>query len=1621
MAQEPTRELVDRYHALGDCERCVLELASAVYTGADEGVFWACMNDLGPGFFAWKSLSRAELAACLEKLRGLGLLDGRNRCHPDIVEIATRRATARLLTLPGDLTARDLADEGAWSERTGRCFRCLDTDVQGCSTWHGMLCRGCALDIFREACDASEIATWPPERITRALEPDGPHDERFAVLAHAPDAFPRTAGIRTALHAGLVDNLGYVRDSPLAGLVRQAAMEACVRTGRAVMPVLLERCRPEPWQLLANCIHAASSIDPGDKVFHTLLLRGLQHPEPELRRYLARTAVNARGHRWAKEALVLLARDADHLVREEARTARFHIPPARPQRRAEAAQPGGYFRSLARVVHRHAVDHGSHADIVERDIRLAFYGADMAAFQQATYRARIQGQSVEDLVTGICTRPFDREWFGTLDTDRRADAVSCVLRRAMHTGSNAREVLAYVMDQAFLGELDLETRINLWYYGVSLLLISGRIEDAARAVNEADGFIVIGIMGWIALITGDADAAVAHFEADLEVVRRRTREKGLFFPGHEGLFYILALMKKHGSSGDVALLKKALAAVEAFLDGGHVMVSLHGMYECLRCILKVMLRDPSWTPDRLPAGPEQPGVLDLYFLSLASLLATGTIDPGRVGELRAAAEKAGRERMHWLAVEFAALLERAGAECGEEVRQAAREGLRLGIRSVTPDIRVEDFWKRALAALMELDEDREEWHDRRLVWVLTMDEDGVTIQPKEQKRSKRSGAWSGGRTMSARDLERCCDDGRISAIDRSACRAMLFYLPFQKPWMHGFQAESPTGEFLVHFVGHPRVFLAGSPQTRVEIVRGEPELFVGRQGRHIVVRPSVTPADGDVVVVRESPVRVKVIELDDTHCRVLRILGRNGLAVPEEASGELMEAVQKLSSKMTVQSSLETASADIEQCEADPVTCAQIVTSGQGFRIELFVRPFVTAGPYLKPGLGGPVVFADIGGRKRQAVRDLERELDLARPVVDLCSSHASAQIGDMRWHLDDPEGCLHVLTGLYPLTGSGQVRVEWPEGARLTVRAVASCHRLRFRVRWRHDWFGIEGGLDLGDEVVDLKKLVDAVERSSAGFVPLDDGSFLALTEEFRRKLGDLAAFAARRKDAAGFHPLALFPLDALKDEVGSFEMDRAAKARYEAFRQALSLEPEVPPTFQAELRDYQREGFRWLARLAAMGVGACLADDMGLGKTVQALALLVHRAAHGPALVVAPTSVCANWAAEAARFAPTLNVMLLNRDRKLSIADRKPFDVLVVSYGLLLQEREALSSQKWSTVVLDEAQAIKNVSAKRTGAALSLKSDFRLITTGTPIENHLGEIHSLFHFLNPGLLGSLKSFTERFADAIVKRKNPEARRRLKRMVQPFILRRLKSAVLDELPPLTEIVLEVEMGAEEAAFYEALRRQALKNISSLDLPEARQRVHILAEIMRLRRACCSPRLVVPDSTIPGAKMEVFGDVVDGLRENRHKALVFSQFVGHLALVREYLDSRGVSYCYLDGSTPAGKRQEQVDTFQAGGAELFLISLKAGGMGLNLTAADYVIHMDPWWNPAVEDQAGSRAHRMGQDRPVTVYRLIVRNTIEEKIIALHREKRDLADSLLEGTDMSARITAEELVAMIRDR
>ena len=453
------------------------------------------------------------------------------------------------------------------------------------------------------------------------------------------------------------------------------------------------------------------------------------------------------------------------------------------------------------------------------------------------------------------------------------------------------------------------------------------------------------------------------------------------------------------------------------------------------------------------------------------------------------------------------------------------------------------------------------------------------------------------------------------------------------------------------------------------------------------------------------------------------------------------------------------------------------------------------------------------------------------------------------------------------------------------------------------------------------------------------------------------------------------------------------------------------APLGLEASLRPYQLEGVAWMQFLREYGLGGILADDMGLGKTIQTLAhILIEKEAgrlDTPALVVAPTSLMGNWQAEAARFAPGLRVLLLHgSDRFSRFAEIGRYDLVLTTYALLARDEAELRRQRFHLLILDESQYIKNSRAKAAQTAALLPARHRLCLTGTPLQNHLGELWAQFHFLMPGLLGDEKVFNATFRKPIEKLGDADRNAFLVRRIKPFLLRRTKDAVAKELPAKTEMVREVELSGAQRDLYETMRLAMDKKVRDAIASKgvARSQIIILDALLKLRQVCCDPRLVklagVSARGAPSAKLAELMEMVVELLDEGRKILVFSQFTSMLALIEAELQERAIAYALLTGSTV--DRTGQVNAFQSGEVSLFLISLKAGGVGLNLTAADTVIHYDPWWNPAAENQATDRAWRIGQDKPVFVYKLIAKGTLEQKIQELQRKKSALADAVLAG-------------------
>ncbi len=609
---------------------------------------------------------------------------------------------------------------------------------------------------------------------------------------------------------------------------------------------------------------------------------------------------------------------------------------------------------------------------------------------------------------------------------------------------------------------------------------------------------------------------------------------------------------------------------------------------------------------------------------------------------------------------------------------------------------------------------------------------------------------------------------------------------------------------------------------------------------------------------------------------------------------------------------------------------------------------------------------------------------------------------------LEDEAAVVFWQRGLLNLRDEADPAIEVVLSETLARVRVGQPLESRVRVSLEGNWLDTRLEFSSGELGVELDAIREALGRKRR-WVRLSDGllsrisaSIEALTDEARVMMDGKAA--------------ALLPAHQLgRIDCWLEENDGRVDAEIEALRGrlralAVSAEPVMPRGLVATLRGYQRRGLAWLQFLQALGAGGFLADDMGLGKTITTLAFLLQRKeAEGsaPSLVVCPTSVATNWVEEAARFTPDLRVVLLHgASRKRDHASLAEADVVITTYALLRRDLVRLETQPFRVVVLDEAQNIKNADAATTRAAGRLTASMRLALSGTPMENRLAELWSLASFANPGILGTVRAFETRFERPIVADPKSPVAAELRALVRPFLLRRTKDEVLGELPPKTEIDRFVNLRRDDKRMYDALAH-ALRTSVAKDLAKrgAESSLSVFTALTRLRQMACDPRLVDPKSPPnASAKREAFLELVRELVLEGRRALVFSQFVQLLTLWRKDLDAENIAYEYLDGSTV--KRDEVVRRFQEGHAPLFLVSLKAGGAGLNLTAADTVIHCDPWWNPAVEDQATDRTHRIGQEKPVTVVRLVARGTIEEKILSLKARKRELVHAVI-GDDAGA--------------
>ena len=1167
------------------------------------------------------------------------------------------------------------------------------------------------------------------------------------------------------------------------------------------------------------------------------------------------------------------------------------------------------------------------------------------------------------------------------------------------------------------------------YKVMEFLLFRGRIKEHQKYMagfEDSTSSLYAAHMACAQMLVNDNDKALINFNKALSLLKKKTGKRKIFLRGYYGLFFLFALIKSNNSKDH----KSALEYIDIAVKNTSRDFFAMGV---MKAVFQEKLGVPVAWNNSFNLSDMQNSLVD-YFLNI---LVLSMIDQESIAkfipDLKEIRDKAFISGHLWIEAEINALLVLVGHNAPINKKRSKDIHKKCGTTTLVGIVKSVPKWEKNLRSLINIGEASTTTSDyespvkvagqERIIWLLQYTDKYYYchIIPRIQKLSK-NGTWTKGRAVALKNLYNnyhtmdCLTDQ-----DRQVC-STITEESYRSGYSYYYNVEYDFDDnrALPALVGHPYIFLEDSLESPVELVTGGPEVRLRMESGkiNIIMNPMPPENENQVLIVMETPSRFKLVRFSFEQLKIAEILGEGGLKMPDKAKQMASKAVTSLSSYITVQSDL-AASGDesVKEVNADFLPHVHVMPWQEGVKVEFFVRPFTDTGSYFKPGRGGSNVYAEVDGVKVQAERNLKREKKSAQAVIDKCPTLELLEEVEGQWLVDGTDDALELLLELKNC--GDDLVLKWPQGEKMKIRSQVSSDSFRLDIKKERDWFKATGTLNIDDALsIDLSKLMELLEKPSGRFITMDDGTFLAITNSFKERLEELRAYSTPCKNGVLFTPLAAPAIEELTENVGSLKSDKAWKDHCKKLKEI--IKPAIPGTLQAKLRDYQITGFKWLSQLSHWKTGACLADDMGLGKTVQALAAILPCAGDGPTLVIAPLSVMNNWQEECNQFAPTLNPVVFGQgDRQKFLDELAPFDLVISSYGLLQVEGEKLAGVDWQTIVLDEAQAIKNMRTKRSKAAMKLNSRFKIITTGTPVENHLSELWTLFNFLNPGLLGTFQHFKNTFATPIERDQNKKASRRLKKLIQPFILRRLKTDVLKELPAKTEVTLHIEMSHDEAVLYEAQRLKSIEKIENADGKPGQKHLQILAELTKLRQLCCNPALVLPGTGIESSKLKVFGDMVDDLLNNNHKVLVFSQFVRHLTILREFLDKKKITYQYLDGSTPVKKRKERIKAFQSGIGDIFLISLKAGGFGLNLTAADYIIHMDPWWNPAVEDQASDRAHRIGQTRPVTVYRMVVKDSIEQQIINLHKEKRELAQNLLSGSDISGKMSAEDLLSLLR--
>lgn len=915
--------------------------------------------------------------------------------------------------------------------------------------------------------------------------------------------------------------------------------------------------------------------------------------------------------------------------------------------------------------------------------------------------------------------------------------------------------------------------------------------------------------------------------------------------------------------------------------------------------------------------------------------------------------------------------------------------------------------------------------EQRLCWDLTSVDYQPHFQLRMQQPKKRGNGWLKGKRVSSTNL--------LSAIElaNESDRKIISRLT-DHSLFYGRSLEFPIGTSSLDLLGKENVTIDGEPAL---INRFHPVMEYFEDDTHCGVRLQLPQETGSFYIVYEAD---NLFALMPNEGLILFANSSESVAeairtlvqmpeLPIDASDQLVEHLQAFRTILPFEN-LPTK----DETELETMTPVILLRSRENGTLDYGLRLRGSGGSLFAPAEGPLVVSEKSTGKKpgknqkqtSKRLRAPQRELEQSRHTLELLGLPGDQYQGS----ISDFEQAIELLQDAQDLEAKDAIEVLWDNSSVAPVRVLGTLtpQNLRVSIGKNRDWLQLNGQAELQFGSLDLSELIGGLDGASSigDYVKFGDKGWAKISRRMRRQLNRVSNAVHQDRKKLTFDATSVPVLREVLTESASLETSKRWNDCVKRMDAAHQLQPVVPDGLKADLRSYQKDGFRWLRRLAEWQVGGILADDMGLGKTLQALAVVLDRAQEGPVLIVAPTSVGFNWQAEAERFAPELNVhMYRDSNRRELLESLSGGDVVICSYGLLLRDVELLEATQWSTLVLDEAQAIKNSRSKTAIAAKAIPAHWKIALTGTPMENHLGELWSIFNVVAPGVFGGWENFRRRYALPIEKNNDESRRIALRERIKPFVLRRKKSEVLKDLPPRHDQNIVVELSAEERKIYDTARATAILEADEIEgLTDVKdQRFRLLAMLTRLRQLACSPKMVDAKFEKRSSKLLQLAETLHQLNREGHRVLIFSQFVKHLHLIREMLTEESISFEYLDGSTNAKARKESVNRFQNGKTTAFLISLKAGGTGLNLTAADYVVHMDPWWNPAVEDQATDRAHRMGQTKSVMCYRFVAKQTIEEEILKLHESKRDLVAGVLEGSATAAKLSTKDLIAMIRNR